>query len=159
MGTVFRVLTQDARLADRVDRLLGDFEATESPARAAHIIHLSGAPEESHALYQGCARLESQDAGEDLLPTLVGVVNYAVIDRCPYFSAHAAVGAGGKRVVALPADSGQGKSTLAAAAYLGDLYLRVGRREDALKVWQRGAALFPTDRRLMRRLEREAANR
>ncbi|HUP20234.1 MAG TPA: tetratricopeptide repeat protein, partial [Gemmatimonadota bacterium] len=37
-------------------------------------------------------------------------------------------------------------------AWLGDLYQRVGRPEDALEVWRRGAALFPGDPRLTERL-------
>jgi len=37
-------------------------------------------------------------------------------------------------------------------AWLGDLYLRVGRSEDARAVWERGAALFPSDERLAERL-------
>lgn len=41
-------------------------------------------------------------------------------------------------------------------AYLGDLYVRKGRGEDAVQLWQRGAALFPDDRRLQRRLNPEA---
>ncbi|HEX2090866.1 MAG TPA: TonB-dependent receptor plug domain-containing protein [Longimicrobiaceae bacterium] len=36
---------------------------------------------------------------------------------------------------------------------LGELYLRSRRRDDALEVWRRGAALFPGDERLRRRLE------
>jgi tetratricopeptide (TPR) repeat protein len=36
--------------------------------------------------------------------------------------------------------------------YLGDLYLRVGRSEDARATWERGAALFPDDPRLAERL-------
>ena len=37
-------------------------------------------------------------------------------------------------------------------AYLGDLYVRVGRPADARAVWERGAALFPSDERLAERL-------
>ncbi len=37
-------------------------------------------------------------------------------------------------------------------AYLGDLYERVGRHEDAVAIWNRGAALFPDDARLRERL-------
>lgn len=37
-------------------------------------------------------------------------------------------------------------------AYLGDLYRRVGRDEDAIATWRKGAALFPDDPRLKERL-------
>jgi tetratricopeptide (TPR) repeat protein len=36
--------------------------------------------------------------------------------------------------------------------YVGDLYKRQGRAADAVAVWRRGAALFPNDTRLKRRL-------
>jgi tetratricopeptide (TPR) repeat protein len=36
--------------------------------------------------------------------------------------------------------------------YLGDLYARVGRPDDARATWQRGAALFPKDAQLSQRL-------
>ena len=39
-------------------------------------------------------------------------------------------------------------------AYLGDLYERVGRRDDAVAIWRRGLALFPRDARLVQRLTR-----
>jgi hypothetical protein len=39
--------------------------------------------------------------------------------------------------------------------YLGDLYVRVGRPEDARAVWQRGAALFPENAGLAERLAGE----
>jgi tetratricopeptide (TPR) repeat protein len=37
-------------------------------------------------------------------------------------------------------------------AYLGDLYLRVDRKQDALAIWRKGAALFPDDPQLAERL-------
>lgn len=37
-------------------------------------------------------------------------------------------------------------------AYLGDLYLRVDRKQDAIAIWRKGAALFPDDPRLAERL-------
>ncbi|MGH7572620.1 MAG: TonB-dependent receptor domain-containing protein [Gemmatimonadota bacterium] len=37
-------------------------------------------------------------------------------------------------------------------AYLGDLYLRVDREEDAVAIWRKGVALFPDDPRLAERL-------
>lgn len=41
--------------------------------------------------------------------------------------------------------------------YLGDLYDREGRGTDAIAMWKRGAALFPADARLKRRLEKHAS--
>lgn len=44
------------------------------------------------------------------------MINLAAIEGCPHFAVHAAAVANGEGVVAIPADSGGGKSTLAAAA-------------------------------------------
>ena len=44
-------------------------------------------------------------------------------------------------------------------AWLGDLYERVGRRDDAVALWRRGLALFPNDARLGQRLARAATAR
>jgi tetratricopeptide (TPR) repeat protein len=40
-------------------------------------------------------------------------------------------------------------------AYLGDLYVRKGRRREAVDLWRKGAALFPGDTRLAERLAGE----
>lgn len=119
LGTVFRVLTQDTTLADQVDALFSDFETTRLPARAGHILQLSGEPGETHRLHRNCSRVASRKEGEDLLPQLVSVINREAIGACDHFAVHAAVVADRDRVIALPADTGGGKTTLAAALALG----------------------------------------
>lgn len=42
-------------------------------------------------------------------------------------------------------------------AYLGDLYCRVGRPDDARRIWTEGARLFPDDQRFARRLQPDTA--
>lgn len=101
--------------------MLGDFKVTERAARAARIIHVSGKPGEGYRLYRGCSRVDSTQSAETLLANLLAVVNLAVIDDCPHFAVHAAAVANGEGVVAIPADSGGGKSTLAAAAVMAGL--------------------------------------
>jgi hypothetical protein len=112
------VVTQDASLADRVDAVLRDFETTSRPARAANIIQVTGGPEEPYRLHRGCHRVVSHHDDHFLLPDIVGLINQAAIAGVKWFAAHAAAVATDDRVVAFPAVSGQGKTTLAAAAVL-----------------------------------------
>lgn len=53
-----------------------------------------------------------------MLPDLIGLINQAAIGEVAHFATHAAVVARGNRVVAFPAESGGGKTTLAAASLL-----------------------------------------
>lgn len=114
---MIRVVTQDRSLADRIDDLLATFETTTKPARAINIIQVTGEPGELHRLHRGCRRVVF-DEDEGLVPSLVGLVNQRAIHGTSWFAVHAAVIASGDRVVAFPGDSGDGKTTLAAAGIL-----------------------------------------
>jgi len=114
---VIRIVTQHPSLAGRIDDLLGAFESTTKPARAVNIIQVTGEPGEAHRLHRGCHRVVF-DEDEGLLPSLIGLINQRAIYGTCSFAVHSAVLAHGGRVVAFPADSGDGKTTLAAAGIL-----------------------------------------
>lgn len=97
--------------------MLGDFEQTHMPSRASNIIQVTSEAEGGHTLYLGCYRRASDQAG-DLLPSLVALVNQSAIGQLSEFAVHASVVAYGDRIVAFPALSGGGKTTLAAASVL-----------------------------------------
>ncbi len=118
LDTVFRILTQDHGLAAWVARLLHDFESTSRPARSAHIVQITGGADEPCVLHRGCYRQASGNSAADVLPDLIGLINQAAIGEVRHFAAHASVVARGDRVVAFPARSGGGKTTLAAASLL-----------------------------------------
>jgi hypothetical protein len=93
-----------------------DFDRTERPARASHIVNITGTPGSAHQLYMGCFRRKSSDSGDSLLPTIIALINQSAIDAVEHFAVHASVVKYGDAVIAFPADSGGGKTTLAAAA-------------------------------------------
>lgn len=74
----------------------------------------------------GCYRMGAADSAEGVLSRLVSVVNQKAIEEVREFSVHAAVVAKDGRAIAMPADSGGGKTTLAASlvidgfSYLSD---------------------------------------
>ncbi len=69
-------------------------------------------------LHKGCYRQASGNSADDVLPGLVGLINQAAIGEVEHFATHSAVVTRGNRVVAFPAESGGGKTTLAAASLL-----------------------------------------
>lgn len=149
MGTDFRVLTQDEHLAHRVNDLLGPFESTTRAARVANTIKMVTSPDGTHRLYRDCYRVTSQEQSTDLLPALVGTINRTAVERSENFAVHAGVVGLDDSVVAFPATSGGGKTTLTAScllagfAYLSDEALMLGDGGDvipypkplALSVW------------------------
>jgi len=119
---VFRVVTQDRTLAEGIDALLVDLEPTPRPARAANIIQVVGEPGEPKTLYKGCYRRGSGDDADDLRSTFITVLNQAAVDEAGQFAVHASVLADEDRVIAFPAISGGGKTTLAAAGVAGGFF-------------------------------------
>lgn len=132
MGTDFRVLTQDEQLAHRVNDLLAPFESTTRAARVANTIKVVTSPDGTHRLYRDCYRVTSQEQSTDLLPALVGTINRTAVERSKNFAVHAGVVGLDDSVVAFPATSGGGKTTLTAScllagfAYLSDEALMLG---------------------------------
>lgn len=135
---MFRVVTQDETLAERVDALFADLGTTSRPARAANIIQVTGKPGDPKELYKGCFRRGSDEDVDELLSLLVAVINQAAVETSARFAVHAAVLGHRERVVAFPAVSGAGKTTLAAAGVLGGLtYLS----DEALVLDDRGRVI------------------
>ena len=121
MGTVFRLVTQDPQLAKQVDALLVDLETTSKPARASNIIQVAGEPGAPKELYKGCLRRASNESANQVLTHFVAVINQTAVNNLPQFAVHAAVLSEEERIIAFPAISGAGKTTLAAAGVLAEL--------------------------------------
>lgn len=115
------MVTQDEAVASRAEELFADLETTNRPARASNIIQVTGKPGAPKELYMGCFRRGSNEDANQVLPDLVAVINQRAVDSLADFAVHAAVLAGPQRIVAFPAVSGGGKTTLAAAGVLGGL--------------------------------------
>lgn len=93
---------------------MADLEQTGRAARAADTFHIV-TDADRYTVYKDCTRRGSRTSPAQAVALLMASINLAVLDRCPHFAVHAAVVARDDRIVAFPADSGEGKSTLAAA--------------------------------------------
>lgn len=97
LGSRFTVRAADPRIAAELARLLAPFLADGAPGRALVV----DAPVD----------LEPADA----LPVVLAEINTTALAEADFFAVHAGAVARGGRVVAAPAVSGTGKSTLTAA--------------------------------------------
>jgi hypothetical protein len=116
LDTVFRVVSEDEETVRRIaDHLIG-FEKTDRPARAAHIIQITLDDKGTVTAHNDCRRFSSATSEWDrLLTSVVAVINNAAIHRCKNFAVHSSVVDAKGRTIALPATTGGGKTTLAAA--------------------------------------------
>lgn len=71
-----------------------------------------------HALFRDCSARVRHQSWSHVVEALLAELNLAAVDGFAGFAVHAGVVASGGRVVAFPADSGDGKSTLTAACLL-----------------------------------------
>lgn len=93
---------------------MGDFEETSAPARARNIIQVTGADDGPYDAYHDCVRLAREASLERATAAVVAGLNNAAIDQCPHFAVHSGVAAWPGGIVAVPAESGYGKTTLTA---------------------------------------------
>lgn len=115
LGTVFRTLTQSEELADSASRLLAGFETTTRPARAQHILHITGTAESGLTVHRDCTRLANEVGPDQAMASYIAGLNTAAVAACRHFAVHAGVVARDGTAFAFPAESGQGKTTLTAA--------------------------------------------
>ncbi|MGH3649081.1 MAG: hypothetical protein ACRDU9_00105, partial [Acidimicrobiia bacterium] len=95
--------------------LYAGFESTVLPARARNIIQVAGDGESGFSVYHDCRKLAVESDAGSALTALVAGVNNAVISVCQDFAVHSGVVGWDGGILALPAESGDGKSTLTAA--------------------------------------------
>lgn len=115
LGVVYRVVCEDNLVAVEVRRVLGSFERTTRPARAANTILITARSDVGPVVHIGCRRFPSDGSLENLMSSVIAVINNSVIGQVAQFSVHSAVVGWEHNVLAFPAVSGGGKSTLAAA--------------------------------------------
>ena len=115
LGVVYRVVCENELVAEEVRRVLGSFERTARPARASNTIQITARPDVEPVVHIGCQRFPCDGSLESLMSSVVAVINNSVIGQVTQLSVHSAVLSWGEKVLAFPAVSGGGKSTLAAA--------------------------------------------
>lgn len=117
LDSVVRILGDGPEPVGRLLSLLAPFGTTDKVARPAatwELIETEG----THRLFRHRMLLAEAPDPAELLAHAVASVNRYVIEEGCWFSVHAAVVAGTERVVAFPANSGDGKTTLTAACLL-----------------------------------------
>ena len=157
LGSVFHVRSQHGPTGGEVDRLLAGFGRHRGGVPGRRRFSLVAAGDEGgrgNRLYHDCRVLTSSASWDHLTRWLLSELNRAAVDGFVGFAAHAGVVAAGQEVIAFPAPSGGGKSTLTAAclkagfAYVSDEALCVDfgtalvlpyAKPLALSAWSRAA--------------------
>ena len=121
LGARFRVQTADSELADGIDRLLRPFRIEgRIPVRARNTYAIADGKqvegrEEGLLVYRDCQLIGSGARPSAAVASLLTSLNRSAVDSWNFFAAHAGVVAAGEMAVALPAESGDGKTTLTGA--------------------------------------------
>lgn len=113
IDTPIRVVCDTEEIADVVDHLLGDLVGPDStpPAHSFRV-----AP--GYRLYEGGSLVSVSDSLSPIVSQLVARMNRLAIQEADRLAVHAGVVGLGYRVVAFPAESGKGKTTMTAACLL-----------------------------------------
>lgn len=133
---------------------MAGFPQVTSPARASNIIQVTGETDGAFDVFHDCARLARGTSAQGASAAIVAGLNNAAIALCPYFAVHGGVAGWEGGIVGLPAESGQGKTTLIAAlvrqglAFLSDEAL-VFDDEGKVLPYPKPLALSPWSARLV----------
>ena len=118
LGTRFGVRSDDASVAERVERLLDPFRAPAPKAvRAKNLFALATQRpgDDRHHAYRDCQRIARSESWTKVIDQLLGEVNRRAVEDMAYFGAHAGVVTSAVRTIAFPGVSGAGKTTLVGA--------------------------------------------
>lgn len=94
---------------------MGGFGEVSSPARAHNILQATGDSDAGFDVFHDCNRLARGASMNGAVAAVVAGMNNAAISQSPYFAVHSGVAAWDEGMVAIPAASGGGKTTLTAA--------------------------------------------
>jgi hypothetical protein len=152
LGAHLKVLSADPTLTADIGRLWAPFVVPDSaadPERGAAVV-LESAATGARMWVDG--ELAVVAAGADaraLMLDFATLANRLALDACPDFAVHAAVLSTGEEVLAMPASSGVGKSTLTAAclrrglSYVSDEALCLSYDDDLVTPYPRPLGLSP----------------
>jgi hypothetical protein len=120
LGTPFEITSESPTFTSEIHRLLERF-AGSTPAEASHTFVVRG-DDTGLTLHRAANRLLSTATLGTVVLRILAEINRTAVEAVAEFSVHASVVADDDRVIVTVADSGGGKSTLAAA------FLRTGLR-------------------------------
>lgn len=121
LGNAFAVASTSASLARTLDSLLAAFPgASRPPASERRFLVVDGCLRHAVLLcvHRGGRKAHAASSPAALLSWLLAELNAVALDAFAGFSVHAGVLGRGEHAIALPAESGGGKTTLVAAALL-----------------------------------------
>lgn len=134
-------------VAPLIDRLLGGF-TTRRAARPANtlVVRAPDPIRSEFRLYRDCKTVHQSDDVSSVVVALLAELNRRAIDSFDTYAAHAAVLDVGGHAIALPAESGHGKTTLTTAAVMSGLgYMS----DEALCIDPESELVYPYPRPLL----------
>jgi len=108
------VVTQDSGLGDDIARAFNEFEMTARRSRGRWTFQITKT-KDRWKLYHDSCQVGSYPRVDDVVPHLVAIMNRTALEDAARFAIHSGAIAMGLRTVAIPAESGHGKTTLTAA--------------------------------------------
>jgi hypothetical protein len=147
LRTPFRIACASAELGAAVEELFEAFPraVSASPAHQFLVVDDCTGHARSRCIHTASATVDVSGPHGTALSWLLTTVNRAALDEFPGLAVHAGVLASGPSVIAFPAPSGTGKTTLTAAGLLaGFSYVS----DEALCVEAAGGELVPYPRAL-----------
>lgn len=113
LGTPFDIQSESLTLSSEINRLLQPF-AQSGVVDPANVFSVGGDGEDLD-LYRNSRRLLTGAGVGVVVLRIIAEINRSAVEAVPHFSVHASVVANDQRVLVTVAESGGGKSTLAAA--------------------------------------------
>lgn len=156
LDTPFRVASDDDAVGPLVGELLGHFGSRRA-ARAANTMVIRQPDERrpQYSLFRDCKTVYRGDERQGAVVALLAELNRQAIESFDTFAAHAAVIEIGGNAVAMPAESGHGKTTLTAAAlmsgcgYLSDEALCIDPQTQLVRPYPRPLLMSDRSRELL----------
>ena len=155
LGTACFVRSQHADVGEAVGRLLAPFHRSRCGVPGKLRFSLVAGENRDHGLYRDCWRRAHGSSWARLAHALLAELNLHAIEGFDDFAVHAGAVAVGDRVVAFPADSGGGKSTITAACllagfdYVSDEALCVGFADERVVPYPKPVMLSEHSRSLL----------
>ena len=159
LGTRVRVRSQEPSINRELDRLLGRFQVEGNlPVRPSRTLSVTEPKPGTHArlwLYQDCRRITGASEPVVVVSRLLAEANRLAVEAYRSFAIHSGVVAKNERVVAFPAQTGGGKSTLTAAcvlngfSYVSDEALCVDLETAEVMPYPKPLGLSPASRDLL----------
>ncbi|NNF63658.1 MAG: hypothetical protein HKN07_05300 [Acidimicrobiia bacterium] len=156
LDTPFRVASNDEAVGPLLNELLGHF-ASRRAARSANTLVIRQPDERrpQFSLFRDCQTVYRGEERQGAVVALLAELNRRAIESFDTFAAHAAVIEIGGRAIAMPAESGHGKTTLTAAAvmsgfgYLSDEALCIDPQNQRVRPYSRPLLLSDHSRDLL----------